>query len=196
MKNSDIKEKIAEGYIHFNTIIEMVGKPKEHIQSTIKDYVSKIESHPEYTLTKKDISKAKKADDGFFSTFAELDILVKDIHGVFAFCFNVMPASVEILEPSELVLDNVAITDVVNELMAKLHEVDMVAKGSNQKIASISQNFNGLTSNFVKYACSTKPRKIEEISDITGMPTKALMPLMDLLVKDKKLKKEGELYKI
>ncbi|PLW79503.1 hypothetical protein C0585_07345 [Candidatus Woesearchaeota archaeon] len=196
MKNSEIKEKIAEGHIHFNAIIEMVGKPKEHIQNTIKDYVSRIESHPEYTITKKDISRAKKTDDGFFSTFAELEVLVKDIHGVFAFCFNIMPASVEIIEPSELMMDNVAATDIVNELMAKLHEVDMIAKGANQKIANISQNFNGLTSNFIKFACNLKPRKIEEISDITGLPTKALIPLMDLLVKDKKLKKEGELYKI
>ncbi|OVE75010.1 hypothetical protein BVX95_00545, partial [archaeon D22] len=60
----EFKEKLEEGYFHFNAIIEMVGKPKEHIEKTIKDYVSTLEKHELYILVDQNISEADETKDG------------------------------------------------------------------------------------------------------------------------------------
>lgn len=195
LNKKEIQEKLSEGYIHFNTIIELVGKPRDHVDKTIKDYVAKLEENEHYIITKKDISKAKKTDDGYFSSFAELEILVKEVQGVIAFCFNYMPASIEIIEPSEIVFNNVKLTDIMNELQAKLHEVDMIAKGANQKVMHLSENFNGLLANFIKYSC-IKEKDIPTLSKITGFDEKVLEPFLENLVKNGKLNKADNKYKL
>ena len=37
-----IKQKIEEGWIHCIFIIEMLGKPKEHLEKTLKGYISAL----------------------------------------------------------------------------------------------------------------------------------------------------------
>ena len=195
MNQKDIKEKLSEGYIHFNAIIELIGKPKEHIQKTIKDYVDAIDKNENYTLIKKNIAKAKKTDEGMYGVYAEIEILTKEIQGVLAFCFNYMPASIEIIEPSKLVFDNVGMTNVVNELQAKLHEVDMIAKQVNQKNVHLNESINSLVQNFVRFTCSI-PRSNEDLADIIGLKKKVLKPFLELLIKNGKLKKDKSKYYI
>lgn len=195
MNKKEIEEKLSEGHIHFNTIIEIVGKPKEHIQQTIKDYVKAIEDNENYTLIKKHVARAKKTDDDMFSVYAELDILTKEIQGVLAFCFNYMPASIEIIEPSELIFDNVEMTNVVNELQAKLHEVDMIAKQVNQKNVHMNENINAILTNFVNFTCSI-PRTSEDIAKITGLKKDVIIPFLTTLINNGKLKKDKDKYYI
>ena len=196
MNKKDIKEKLSEGYIHFNTIIELLGKPKEHIEKTIKEYIKNIEDNEFYSVINKVISKGKKADDGFFSVFAELDILVKDVQGVFAFCFNYMPASIEIVEPAEKILDNVHFTDVVNELQAKLHEIDMVAKQNKQINTNMNQHISAIMTNFIIYSCKISPKNANILAKITGLKLEVLNPFLEGLVKKEKLKKDKDKYSV
>ncbi len=194
MNKKEIKEKLSEGYIQFNALIEIVGKPKNHVEESIKTYVDNIDENEHYHLTKKIIEKAEETDDGFFSTYAEVEILTKELPGVTAFCFNYMPASIEIIEPSELVYNNVMLTDMLNELQAKLHEVDMVAKQSNQKNLHLNENINALVTNFVIFSCSV-PRTPKDIADITGLKKDVIEPFLKGLVDNGKLKKEKDKYR-
>ena len=38
----DVKEKLDEGYIQSRVVVEVIGKPKEHVEKTMQEYVDKI----------------------------------------------------------------------------------------------------------------------------------------------------------
>ena len=121
MKNQEIKEKIAEGHILVRSIIEIVGKPKDHIESALKDYLKKL--NEQYVVTNEHFENAVPKEN-FFSTFAEIEILMKDTNDILSFAFDYMPASIEILEPENLVIKNNNMTGFINDLLARLHALN------------------------------------------------------------------------
>ncbi|MBR9676422.1 hypothetical protein GOV05_05420 [Candidatus Woesearchaeota archaeon] len=194
MNKKEIKQKVSEGYIHFRTIIEIVGKPKKHIEDTIKKYVEQIGENQNYEICKKDIEKATKTDDGFYVAFADVEVLSKDIKGIIGFCFDYMPASIEVLDPEELRYDNVGVTDFLNDLMGKLHSVDAVAKQLNLNNRHLNENINALATNFVGFAAKIKPMSIDSLAKFTGLKKEVLTPFLKGMVKSGKLKKEKDTY--
>ena len=116
-----------KNYIRFKTILEILGKPKEHVEESLKKYIAKIKEDEELMVIKEYYSDAKEQDN-MFSVFAELEMLVKTVPKLIGFCFDYMPSSLEILKPESLALKNTQFTGILNDLQAKLHNVDMVAK--------------------------------------------------------------------
>ena len=56
LDKKDMNEKLEEGYIHFTSIVEMIGKPKDHLRKTFKDFIKNLEENPNYDVVKKHIS--------------------------------------------------------------------------------------------------------------------------------------------
>lgn len=194
MNKKEIKAKISEGHILFSTIIELIGKPKEHVKQTFDRYIKNIEKDKNYIVTKKDNSKIKKTDDGFFSIFSEMEILAEDMDNITQFAFNYMPASIEIIEPTEFKHNNLFFTDLFNNLQARLHEVDMIAKTAKEKNNQLNQSFNLLTENFIHFICKKNKVTAETLSKVIGIEKKVLEQFLESLVKNKKLKKEKDNY--
>ena len=106
-------------------IIEIVGSPKEHIEEVMKQLVEKIKE--EKKLLKYNIFEAQEKDKLFF-TFTEIDMGFENMEELIGFCFDYMPSSVEILDENEIKIKREEIENVTNDLLAKLHEYDMVLK--------------------------------------------------------------------
>lgn len=131
-------------------IFEMIGRPVEHLKSTMAEYIGKIGSESGVTLLKETVHDIKKVEhknkegkvieeeEGrmLFSTFAELEIEAKTMMDIVRLIFAYQPSHVEILSPKEMALDNLDFSTVFNEIIRKLHEYDAVAK------ALIIQNHN------------------------------------------------------
>ena len=54
----NVKEKLDAGYIQCRVIIELVGKPKEHIEKTLRSYVEKIKQNENYDVLEQEYAQA------------------------------------------------------------------------------------------------------------------------------------------
>ena len=128
-------------------IMEVLGSPKDHVESTAKDLVESIKERKEIELVKSNISESKevKVSDKqpenikFFSIIIEVEIGVENIEKLVGFCFDFMPSSIDILEPSTLEMDARDVNGVLNDLMARLHRYDMFLKNLKAHAAMLEK---------------------------------------------------------
>jgi len=116
-------------------IIEIAGYPKEHIEETMKGIIKKLRNEKKVLNYK--IYEAEQKEK-LFSTFAEVEIEIKDFDEMVGICFDYMPSSIEILKPDKFNLESKDFENFVNDLLAKLHQYDMIIK--NLKAQNIVLN--------------------------------------------------------
>ena len=106
-------------------IIEIAGYPKEHIEETMKEVIKKLRNERKVLNYK--IFEAEKKEK-LFSTFSEVEIEIKDFDELVGVCFDYLPSSIEVLKPDKFNLESKDFENFVNDLLAKLHQYDMVIK--------------------------------------------------------------------
>lgn len=188
-------EKAKNIPIKARVIVEVVGKPKEHVEKTMKGFIEKIKSDPRMEILNEEIAPVKEEEE-FFGTFAELEMKFKDMFILGNFCFDYMPSSIEVIEPEEFKISNRDIAAVFNDLQGKLHKVDMIAKQANIQNKNLKANMHGLLKNFLNVLLRAKPMNCKKLCNFVGTDEKTLQPLLDGMVRDNFLKKEGEEYSL
>jgi len=108
-------------------IIEIAGYPAEHVEKTMNDIITKIKAEDGMQLMKKNIPKVEKTKE-LWSTFADLELKFRNLEKLFAFCFNYMPSSIEIIHPEEIKVKNIPLADMLNDMLAKLHHATMILR--------------------------------------------------------------------
>lgn len=179
--------------IHARLIIEMLGKPKEHVEKTIAAFLEKFEE--KFEFVKKEIAEATAGEGDLFSSFAEVEIKFKTPQELFGFCLDAMPSSVEIIEPSEIKFDRTQFSDYLNDVQGKLHEVDMLVKALSAQNKTMDRNSTNIFYNFLLYLLSEKPRTLAELSPYVGIKTDGLKPFLDQLIEKKRVTLDGNKYK-
>lgn len=111
--------------IETRCVIEIVGSPKEHVEEVINKIVEKVKK--EYKVIQNSIFEAKQIDK-FWGGFVELIIKFEKLDNIFGFCFDYMPSSVEIINPNKLEVNNSHINDLLNDMVMRLHQYDMIMK--------------------------------------------------------------------
>lgn len=192
MNNKELNQKISEGMIHIRAIIELVGKPKDYIETTIKDYIKQIKKA--YLVTSEHFEEAEEKDN-FFSSFAELEILMKNTEEIMSFSFDYMPASIEILEPEDVVLKNNELTGFINDFLMRMHGLNTGLITERKNTQFFIKNTAVLLRNFLVVLLSSKPMTIKEIQPLMGVKQEDILKVMEVLLKEGKVKKEGDLYK-
>jgi len=115
--------------IVIRTIIEVLGKPQEHVETAIKKYVQNLKEDKRYHVVREENAEIKKQEQhDLWAGFAELEFQTEKMEDIISFCFDYMPSLIEIIEPEELTFEDVDVSHFLNDLQAKLHAVDMVAK--------------------------------------------------------------------
>ena len=163
--------KSEKQHIRCRTIIEVLGKPKEHVEKTIKDYVEKIKQDPDLIILKTDFAETKQQDK-FWSTFVEIEMVVKGIPKLIGFCFDYMPSSLEIIKPDELTLNNRVIADFLNDLQARLHNMDMIIKQLKNENLFLKRNMNNIFKNIILLTLTKAKLNKEQLSKVTGINQK------------------------
>lgn len=139
---------MAEKKIKANIVIEMMGRPKEHLEETMKKFLEVLDAEKGVKVLNKNIREPKiiegKDKEGkpleipenqkLFSTFTEAEVEVDNIMLFMGMCFRYMPSHVEIFEPREFSLNDFDMNSLMNELISKLHNYDAIAK------AALAQN--------------------------------------------------------
>ena len=118
-------------------IMEMLGAPKEHVDETMKLVMDKMSKDDKFKVITNEVFPSEEINDKkltgnkpikFYSTFAEAELEFKQIEDLLGFCFDYMPSSVEILHPDGLRLTLPNMNNMINDLIARLHQYDMVLK--------------------------------------------------------------------
>ena len=202
MKEHEIKEKIENGSILCRIIIEIAGSPKEHVEKTIDLVIESIKQvkdveiirSEKFPAEEQEIPGQKVTKAKIFSTFAEIELLVKDMQTLIALCFEYMPSSIEMIEPENMKITSQTAATFLNDLLARLHQTDMILKNKNAENTILKQNASALLQNIFKLSLKEKDKTIEEISKDVGIPTHQIQPFLDALIKQEKLEKKKDKY--
>lgn len=129
----------ADKSIKATIILETIGKPKEHLVDTLNNMISKISEESQVSVTNHDVKEPQEMEnqEGFFSTFAEVELEVEQMLNIAMILFKFMPSNIEITEPENLTLSNNEWNEMFNALTKRLHAYDEVSKilqNENQKM--------------------------------------------------------------
>jgi len=111
-------------------ILEVIGKPKEHLTETLENIIKEIDGEKGVEVKTKKINEPvlMKDEKEFYTNFAEVEIEVEKILTLAVLLFKYMPAHVEIVYPEIIALQNNDWNDILNELTRRLHGYDEVAR--------------------------------------------------------------------
>ena len=142
-----MEEKIVASFI-----IEILGRPKEHLEKSLKELIEKlgnekgvniIESkvHEPKLLEQKetDNQETKKIKDTLektgmiltneiYTAFAEVDAELEDLNSLLVVAFNYMPSNIEITHPEKFLLKNSDIGSILTNTILRLHRYDELVK--------------------------------------------------------------------
>ena len=220
------EDKGQHAHIRCRTIIEVLGKPKEHVEKSLREYVQHIREDSELVVLNEEYSEAKeiekhaanhpeerqqnkiahmasddasekdKKSNNLWSQFVELDLVVKGTQKLISFCFEYMPSSIEVAKPESLGMTSRELSSFLNDLQARLHNVDMVVKQLKAENDFLRLNMNAIIHNAILICLKMSKLSLEQLSQVTGLDKKELEAFIDKLLKDNKIKKENELYSL
>ncbi len=187
---------MEKNYIRFKTIIEVLGKPKEHVEQALKGYLSQIKDDSSLMVVSESMAEAKQQDN-MFTIFAELEMVVKNLPTLASFCFDYMPSSVEIIKPEKLDIKNNQLSNFFNDLQAKLHNVDLIAKRLKNENDFLKKNLKTSLKNVILVVIATKKEiSKDELSGLAGIELSEIDTFLQELLKEGKIKKEDSLYRL
>lgn len=135
-KKEELKEKLSKGYVKAHLIFEVVGKPAEFIEETLKRLITELEKEKGIEILDKKIDKAKPYEvkteseekPDLFSAYAETEIFAQNLNRLTQIIFDYMPSSIEVSEPNEVKINCQDVNLLLNELATKLHQYDLSNK--------------------------------------------------------------------
>jgi hypothetical protein len=190
---SEEKLITEQTHIRCKVIIEVLGKPQEHVESSLRRYIENIKNDPDLIILKSEVADAE-AKEKLWTTFSELDMVIKGIPKLIAFCFDYMPSSVEIMKPDEFSMKKSTVENLINDLQARLHEVDMVVKKQKNENDFLKQNLNKSVTNLILIVLASGSLDKENLSKITGIHDDQLKLFLDSLTKENKIKEDKGTY--
>ena len=182
-------------HIRCRTIIEVLGKPKEYVESSLKEYVEHIKKDHGLVVLNEEYSEIKEQEN-LWSKFVEIDLVIKGTAKLISFCFEYMPSSIEVMKPEHLIMTNHELSNFLNDLQARLHNVDMIVKQQKAENDFLRANMNAVIHNAVIICLKVASLSLEQLSQITGVDIKELEIFVEKLLKENKIKKENDLYSL
>ena len=184
--------------IKAKVVFELIGNPKEHVVGALKKYLEFLKGDPEMSCSEEYLAEPEE-QEGLWSTFAEITVDVASLDKLIWLCTNFTPASVEILEPDEFKMTDKNVTDLLNDLLSRLHEVTVMTKNATSENELLKVNINRLIRNSALIALKYVPRGLrpEELARELGVEQEdALIPFFDAMEKEGRIKKTNGVYQL
>lgn len=190
-----INELLEKGWIHCTIIVELLGGPKEYIEETLAQYVEQIKQAESHRVLKIDLAPVE-ARDKLWSTFAEIELWVKDASTLAFLCFDYMPSSIEILEPEQFSYRAADFAGFFNDLQMRLHKLDMIVKNLRAENKVLQINGSRLLRNNVLISLKEKDKDLPTLAKNIGLLPEHLEPFLDAMIKEDFIKKIDDVYTI
>ncbi len=191
----EVGEQGEHTHIRCRTIIEVLGKPKEHVEEALKQYIEHIKEDSKLVILNEEYSEINEQDK-LWSKFVELELVVKGASKLLGFCFEYMPSSLEIIKPEQFTLKNSEFSGFLNDLQARLHNVDMVVKKQKSENDFLKHNMNAIINNSILICLKVSQLSMEQLSRITGVHKKEIEIYIEKLLNEKKIKKDNDMYSL
>lgn len=183
--------------LNVRAIINILGKPKEHIEQLIKEYVKKLGKENGVKVIDEQYAEAEKVvKDDIFSTFAELEIEFKDVPKLVWFCFDYMPSSVEIVHPEKIMYRSTDFTAFLNDHQGKLHRLNMMIENLSAENKVMKKNSLTLIKNIIQLQLRDGKKDSSALSKGAGVPENQLAVFLKEMAKEGKIIEENGLYAI
>jgi hypothetical protein len=195
MEQHEISDKISAGATQCRITLEIMGHPKEHVEKTIKLVVERLKAEKGIDVISSRIHEVKlQEEQKLFSTYADIELLFADFEALTRTCFDYMPSSLEILEPSDFQFSALDLSNFVSDTLSTLHHIDFQLKDSNARNRLLERNSANLLKNFVLLALESGKKSSKQISDIIGIKPEQLAPFLDAFTQEKMIAKNGDLW--
>ena len=111
-------------------VLEILGKPAEHIKEALGLLVNKLEQEKGLRVIDKTLHEPVPVPESkeIFTTFAELSLEFDSLENCFGILFAYMPSHIEISSPANINLSNSNFNEITNKLLARLHDYDAITK--------------------------------------------------------------------
>lgn len=197
MSEPDIKLTVEKGGILSTLIIEIVGAPKEHVEKTMKMVLDRLKEEKGVFVTEGKVHQAKETENKkFFATYSELEVLFDDFNSFVRICYDYMPSNIDILEPAHFKTEAIKISDFINDVLARLHDIDLRLKTTNATIKVLEKNAVNLLKRTMVILLKDQPKDVETISSKTGIKEDQLMPFLEGFEKEGWVKIDGSLIRL
>ncbi len=198
MKKSEIEDIIEDGGVRITAILQLIGKPKEHVEKTLPEFIDSLRKIPQsgFTILGDDVKPTEKQEDSeeLYASFAELDIICDSTMGLMNFCMEAMPSSIEIQDPDNMVLRSPDLTSIMNDFVSRIHQVDMVAKQAQQQFKVMALSLGVMAQNAILILLNLGPRSKEGIAEVTGIHLDQIDRFLEKLTEDGKIKESKGKY--
>jgi hypothetical protein len=181
--------------IRIKAILEVIGKPKEYIEQKLSEYITKIEHDENALIVSKKILPAQEHEK-VFSTVAELEVIIKGLSNLVGFCIDYMPSSIEILKPEQFNFPERTFTEFVNDMIAKLHKVDLIAKTKGQENSILKDTVSKLIRNHLLVAIAFGVQNIEGLVKSSGIAKTEVKRYLDALQSEGRITEDKGYYLI
>ena len=170
--------------ITFRALIEVLGKPKEHVEKAMHDYIKNLKSDERFKILNEEFAELQKQESqDLWATFTELEIKTDKPDYIIDFCFDYMPSVIEIIEPEQITLSETQLSVFFNDLQAKLHQVDMIAKQVKLENDMFKKNLGSLLHNYIKVLLGkSESLTAQQLSKLTGVEIDQLADFLDKLI--------------
>jgi len=144
-------------------ILEMMGRPKEHLIETLENLIKKINSDNGVEVIHKKINEPHEIEKqkDLFTTFAEIEVQAEELIHLIILVFKYMPSHVELISPEHLNLDNNSFSDLLNEVTRRLHAYEELARVFQIEKKMLEDKIIQLSKGDV--LVNSKPSEVEKI---------------------------------
>jgi len=195
MDAKQIKEYLAKGYIRVNVLLELIGNPKEHIEKTLNALVKQLKENENLIWIKEEIGAPEETADKLWGAFCEAELLFVDFYTLGEFAFTYSPAVIDILGPEKITIKDKEMTDFFGEILSQIHSINSrLIEANNQNIA-YQRSMNALVRNAILVGLMNDEMTSEEIGKKIGILAKDIEPVLEAMIKEKKLVKNGKKFK-
>ncbi|MEM3074803.1 MAG: hypothetical protein QW727_02580 [Candidatus Pacearchaeota archaeon] len=134
-------------------IIEMMGKPEEHLKDTMEKLIEKLGTEEGVKIVEKIIHEPKKVEikntneetekkflekikneeniqviHDIFTTFSEIEAEFDNLYSFLNIIFKYIPSNVEIIKPENFIIRNSDLGEIITSIILRLHKYDEIAK--------------------------------------------------------------------
>lgn len=120
-------------------IIEVLGRPPEHLMETLEDFAKKIGEEKGIKVVDKRIMEPNLVKDqkDLYTTFMEIEVETESPMHLAGLVFRYMPAHVEVVSPENMVLNNNSFSEILSEVVRRLHRYDDIVRVLNMQYTTL-----------------------------------------------------------
>ena len=116
--------------IQARMILEILGRPPEHIKEAMNVLMQRLKTEPGLTIIEETHHEPLKVADSkdMYTSFSEIVFEVESLSMYFGIIFAYMPSNIEVLSPQEIPMVNADLNEITGLLTQRLHDYDSIAK--------------------------------------------------------------------